>query len=379
MVHLASTRAQHRLYDEVAASGLCTLCGACIGLCPYFGINRRRGTIQCIDICNLDEGQCYHHCPRTYTDMDAIYRKVFGVPYDEDKVGIGIVRDVFLAKSRDADILSKGQDGGMVTTLLWVAMEEGIIDCVVETKMSSDDKLPRGFLARNKEELLQGAGNSYELGAALEILNRIPRDSNEKLGVVGLPCQVLAVTKMKTYPPRDRMNVDNVKLVVGLFCGWSLSPGSFHKFLRENFDLSDVVKFDIPHHPAHTFDVYTPSGKKSIELDEIRKFINPACNYCCDMTAQFADISVGSGRAMFKGWNTVVVRTETGTDLVERAKKKGVVETQPIPDKSLTHLKEAALTKMKTAIKNLTERAGSKRDLGYLKINPKVLDRLLNG
>jgi len=369
-------KASQRLYDEVVTSGLCTLCGACIGLCPYFRINWRSGTVQRTDICELDEGRCYQYCPRTYTDMDAIYQRVFGVPYDASKVGIGIVRNVFLARSSDADILKRGQDGGVVTTLLWAAMQEGIIDGAVETKMS-DDKSPRGSLARNKEEILQCAGNSYEPSGSLESLNRILRDSNEKLAVVGLPCQVAAVSKMKTYPSRNGMDIDNVKLVIGLFCGWSLSPGLFHQFLQGKLDLSQVVKFDIPHHPAHTLDVYTTSGKKSFELEDIRKFINPACRYCCDMTSQFADISVGSGRARFKGWNTVIVRSKIGADLAEIANRKGMIEIQPIPDESLTHLKEAALTKVKRAIQNIIEQTGSNQDLGYFKIKPELVDALL--
>lgn len=369
-------KASQRLYDEVITTGLCTLCGACIGLCPYFGMNLRRGTIRRIDPCERDEGRCYQYCPRTDTDMDAVYRRILGVPYDQDKIDIGVVRDIFLAKSSDADILQKGQDGGVVTTLLWAAMEEGIIDCAVETKMDAD-KSPVGFLARNKEELLQCAGNSYEPGAMFETLNHIPRDSSDNLAIVGLPCQVAAIGKMKTYPSQNGVNVDNIKLVVGLFCGWSLSPGSFHTFLRENFDLSQVVRFDIPHHPAHSFDVYTTSGKKSIELDEIAEFINPACSYCCDMTAQFADISVGSGRAMFKGWNTVIVRTGAGADLIEIAKKKGMLEIQPLPEENLTHLKQAALIKLKKAIRKITERTGSEQDFGYLKVRAEVAEALL--
>ena len=95
------------------------------------------------------------------------------------------------------------------------------------------------------------------------------------------------------------------------------------------------------------------------------------------MTSQFADISVGSGRAKFKGWNTVIVRTKTGTELVEIARRKGILETQPIPEDSLTHLKEAALIKVGRAIKNIIERTGSKQDLGYLKVKPELLDTLL--
>ena len=364
-------KGSRELLKEVIDAGLCILCGGCAGGCPYLLSYQDR--IVLLDNCTLSEGRCYQYCPRTYTDMDAVSQKVFGVPFSKDEVGI--VREVFLARSTDAEIHEKGQDGGTVTTLLSVALAEGIIDGAVETKMS-DDKTPSGFIARDREELLQCAGNSYEPSPVLEVLNRVPGESTERLGVVGLACHVISVSKMKAYPPQNRMDIGNVKLVIGLFCGWELANG-FRQFLQENFDLSQVVKFDIPHHPAHTFDVYTKSGKKSVELDEIGKFINPACSYCWDMTAEFADISVGSGRAMFKGWNTVIVRTKTGAELMDIAKTKRVLETQPIPLESLTHLKEVALNKKKRALSNIIAKTGDKKHLLYLGLSEDMVNKLL--
>jgi len=372
-------KASQKLYDEVILSGLCTLCGACVGACPYFRVNYRRGKIRRIDICDRDEGQCYQYCPRTFTDVDAIYRHIFGVPYGEDEIEVGVIKDAFLARTTDPEISDRAQDGGSVTTLLWTAMQEKLVDAVVETKMS-DEKSPAGFIARSKADLLACAGNSYESSAMVETLNRIPPENQEKLAVVGLPCQVAAVAKMRTEPPRNRFNIDNVKLVVGLFCGWSLSPGSFHEYLKQNYDVSEVTKFDIPHHPGHTFDLYMKSGKKEeIEISDMRQFINEFCNYCCDMTSQFADVSVGSGRAAFRGWNTVIVRTDAGARAVELARKKGTLETQPIPPENLVHLKQAAIKKMKANIQNLIKLTGSKENLGYLGIKSQILDKILQG
>jgi coenzyme F420-reducing hydrogenase beta subunit len=96
------------------------------------------------------------------------------------------------------------------------------------------------------------------------------------------------------------------------------------------------------------------------------------------MTAQFADVSVGSGRAKFKGWNTVIVRTEAGAMLVEKSKTKGIIETRHIPDENLAHLKRAAINKMKKAIEYIMVRTGSKCDLGYLKIKPEIHEKLRN-
>jgi len=192
-----------------------------------------------------------------------------------------------------------------------------------------------------------------------------------------LPCHVASVSKMKAYPPENRINIDNVKLVIGLFCGWELS-GGFHQFLEENFDLPQVVKFDIPHHPAHTFDMYyTKSDKKSVELEDIGQYISEACSYCWDMTAEFADISVGSGRAKFKGWNTVVIRTKAGAELMDIARKKGAIETQPIPVESVENLKRASLNKKKRALSNIIARTGDKKNLLYLGISPGLAEKLL--
>lgn len=364
-------KASKKLFADVIDRGLCTLCGGCIGRCPYLVFHN--GRIVRLHQCTRLEGQGYQYCPRTYTDMDAVSQRVFGVPYVKEE--LGVVRDTFLARSTDPEIHEKGQDGGVVTTLLLVALVEGIIDAAIATRMY-EDKNPRGFLARSSEELLQCAGVSYEPSTLLETLNRIPEDNSDKLAIVGLPCHVVAIAKMKTCPPENRVNIDNIKLVVGLFCEWTLAVG-FHQFLQDNFDLSQVVKFDIPHHPGHTFDAHTKSGKKSIELDEIRKFVNPACSYCWDMTAEFADISVGSGRAKFKGWNTVIVRTKAGAEFVDIAKKKGALETQPLPSESLTNLRRAVLNKRKRALSNIIAKTGDRENLLYLGLSKAIRDEFL--
>jgi coenzyme F420 hydrogenase subunit beta len=362
-------KASKELIRDVIDEGLCTLCGGCLSACPYLVLHN--GRVVRLHKCNPSEGQCYEFCPRTYTDMNAISQRVFGVPYVEDE--LGIVRDAFLARSTDKEIHKKSQDGGCVTTILIVALEEGIIDAVITTRMSAD-KTPQGFLARSRNDLIECAGVSYEPSPLLETLNHIPKENKERLAIVGLPCHVTAVAKMKTCPPLSRVSIDNVKLVIGLFCGWTLANG-FHQFLQEKFDLSQVVKFDIPHHPSHTFDTYTESGKESIELDEIRKFINPACGYCWDMTAEFADVSIGSGRTKFKGWNTVIVRTGIGAELIDMAKRKGSLETQPIPNESLINLKRAVANKRNRALNNIVAKSGDRENLLYLGLSNRLLEQ----
>jgi coenzyme F420 hydrogenase subunit beta len=359
------------LFRDVIDRGLCILCGACAGGCPY--LVSYKGRIVLLDNCTLSEGQCYKYCPRAYTDMDAISQHIFGVPYSEDE--LGTTREVLMARSTDVNIKRRAQYGGTATVLLSLALAEGFIDSAILTK-TSDEKTPIPFIADSAEEVLQGTGSNYMACPILETYNHLPKESNHKLGIVAMPCQALALAKMKTEPPENRVSVGNVKLVIGLFCTWALSPDKFYKFLNENVDLLQVEKFDIPPPPANRFDVYTKSGTLSFPLEQIRKFVMPGCAYCLDMTSEFADISVGSVEGI-EGWNTVIVRTEAGAKLMEMAKARKVLETAALPPQNLAHLKEASLLKKKRALKEIVNRTGNKQDLLYIGLSQTLVDKLL--
>lgn len=360
------------LVTEVIETGLCALCGACTGNCPYLAYHN--GRVALLDNCTRkDEAQCYEYCPRTYVDMDAISQKIFGTPYGDTE--IGTVKEVFMARTTDAVIQKKAQYGGVVTTLLSLALAEGLINGAVLTK-TSDDKTPASFLAQSVDDVLQCAGSSYIACPVLGRYNQIPKEDSSKLGIVAMPCQILSLAKMKTDPPENRVRIDSVKLTIGLFCTWALSPDKFYRFLKENIDIVKIRKFDIPPPPANRFDVYTASGKTSFPLEQIRKFTIPTCSHCLDLTSEFADVSVGSVEGT-EGWNTVIVRTDAGADLIERSKKKGKLQIDKLPASNLEHLKEAALLKKKRALIEIVKRSGDRNNLLYLGLSPQLTKELL--
>lgn len=360
------------LFSKVIETGLCTLCGACTGSCPY--LVYYKGKIALLDNCaRMDEAQCYEYCPRTYMNMDDISQTVFGTPYGDDEMGIA--EEVLMARSTDVSIRGKAQYGGVVTTLLSLALEEGLINGAILTK-TSDNKTPSPFLAQTVGDVLQCASSSYMACPVLGRYNQIPRGNGSKLGIVATPCQVLAVTKMKKDPPENRVNIGNVKLVIGLFCTWALSPDKFYRFLKDNVDLAKVKKFDIPPPPANRLDVFTMSGKTSFPLEQIRNFTMPACAYCLDMTSEFADVSVGSVEGV-EGWNTVIIRTDAGAEFMERAKKKGRIQIDKLPSANLAHLKEASLLKKKRALNEIVKRSGDKNNLLYVGLSPRLTEKLL--
>ncbi|MFA5066201.1 MAG: Coenzyme F420 hydrogenase/dehydrogenase, beta subunit C-terminal domain [Dehalococcoidia bacterium] len=360
------------LFKEIIDKGLCTVCGACVGDCPY--VVFYRGKIRMLDFCNRTEGHCYEYCPRTFTDLDAISNKIHGTSYTGDE--IGTVKEVLMARAGDSKTRAKAQYGGTVSALLSLALDNGVIDAAILSK-NTDDKLPSGFVARSSAQVLEGAGSNYMAYPALEALNGMPRDSKDRLGIVVTPCQAIALAKMKVSPPSQRVSMENVRLSIGLFCTWALAYDRFFEFIKNNVSPAKIKKFDIPPPPANRFDFYIGKEVESFPLDEIRNYRMSTCAYCLDMTAEFTDISVGSVEGI-EGWNTVIVRTQQGMDIVEEAKKKGVLEIKELPAQNLVHLKDAALIKKARAVQAIVERTGDKNDLMYLGISDNLKGKLLS-
>jgi coenzyme F420 hydrogenase subunit beta len=62
------------------------------------------------------------------------------------------------------------------------------------------------------------------------------------------------------------------------------------------------------------------------------------------MTAEWTDISVGVVEDL-EGWNTVVVRSDPGSQLMDGAVRDGWLEVGELPPENLEHLREASLSK----------------------------------
>jgi len=357
----AEIKGPQDLEKEVIKADLCTLCGACAGLCPYF--RAHRGRIVVMDNCNLSQGRCYFFCPRTPSDLEAVNQALFGAPYPGD--ALGTRRQAVMAKSLDKTALAKGQYGGVTSTLIAMALKKKMIDGAVLTKRGKE-LLSSGMLAEDKRQVLACAGSNYIASPTLEAFNQGVQGAPQKIAAVAIPCQALALGKMRIHPLGNKNQIDKLQLVIGLFCTWALSYTDMLEFLKKDYPVEKIGKMDIPPPPANVLQLQLPDGMKSISLDHIRKFVRPTCGLCLDMTAEFSDLSVGAVEGI-PGWNTVIVRTAKGQELLEGARKAGMIEVTEIPRANFTHLQEASLLKKKRALENIVKRTGSKENLLYLR------------
>ncbi|MCS7135789.1 MAG: Coenzyme F420 hydrogenase/dehydrogenase, beta subunit C-terminal domain [Nitrososphaerota archaeon] len=297
---------------------LCCYCGTCAGVCPRITLDGKIPRL--IDYCS-ECGNCYIHCPQTYTPVKEIEKKIFpGTNKDEF---IGHYEKCILAQSTDQNILSIAQNGGLVTTLLTHALETGLIDGAILT-IADGNWMPRPILARTPEEIRKAAGSKYVMCPNLFVYREVINDPTiRRVAVVGLPCQVKAARKLQVEPVIPVEN-GKIEFIIGLFCHRNFS---YDELILEtvkrtlNIDIPEIKKFDIS---RGKFMVFTKEGKRvELPVKELSKYSWPSCSSCTDFTGRLADISVGNAGTMDTNWSVAIVRSKKGMEFLDSALKAG--------------------------------------------------------
>jgi coenzyme F420 hydrogenase subunit beta len=186
--------------------------------------------------------------------------------------------------------------------------------------------------------------------------NKAAESGYSKIGFVGTPCAVTAIAKIKSNPTDIEGFIDKTGVVVGLFCTWALDTRNIENTLKDKLDLESLRRMEIPPPPSDVM-TFTDSHRDVIlPLDEIRTSIPQACVYCHDMTAEFADISVGALEIDGgKNRNVIIVRTGRGEKLLNEAVAAGYVSTSPLPESVMDSLSKASMNKKIRAFSRLSE------------------------
>jgi coenzyme F420 hydrogenase subunit beta len=295
--------------------------------------------------CTLTEGRCYAFCPKAEVDLDEISDRIYGKPYDGGP--LGTYEEIRIARSGEKMSGGDFQAGGVVSALITVALEKGMIEGAVLT--GREGMVPVPGIAKGPEDVVKFSLSKYTAAPTLCVLNSAAKEGRTGLGVVGTPCQMTAVTQMRANPTNRDDFTDPVSLTVGLFCTWALDTRNLIAFLSERVDVSRIRKTDIPPPPAEVFVVETDEERLEFPLDDIRPLVPGGCHICPDMTSEWADVSVGvlEGRP---DWNTLIVRTDKGRRLVDEAVKAEFLELGELPAENLNHLETAASNKRKRAL-----------------------------
>jgi coenzyme F420 hydrogenase subunit beta len=245
---------------------------------------------------------------------------------------LGKYRQVLSARSTDKEILGRAQDGGIVTSLFAYALEKNIIDGAIVAGPGQLPWQPEPMVAMNRAELLAAQKTKYNISPNMKLVKEATRSFGlDRLGFVGVPCQLQGIRKAQLYPIGMRDVPERIGLVLGIFCMEVFPYQSLVQLVEDhtNQKMESVNKMEIG---KGKFTVCTERcAVTQIPLKVTHKYEQPGCHVCLDYVGNLADISSGSVGSP-DGWSTVFVRTKKGEEVWNGAMAEGWFETKPIEE-----------------------------------------------
>jgi len=328
--------ANRNTIEAIGKSHLCTGCGTCAGICPKNAIEMKLiDGINCPAIrkhrCN-GCGICFEVCPRNLLDLGKLNEFVFGkIP---DDTSLGNYRSCYLGYSLDERLKRNASSGGIVTTLLIHALEEGIIEGALVTRMNQNNPLePETIIAKTQEDVLSAAGSKY-CPVSVNTGIKAVLESKGKFAVVGLPCHIQGIRKAELQNNALR---EKIVLHIGLFCSHTNSFLATQCILEKAcIGSNNVVALN---YRAGGWLGNMTIALKSGEAVSIPYrqywdcifgsfFFTPvACILCNDATNELSDISVGDPWGLgipnhLKKLRAIVARTVLAENLLMSAWSK---------------------------------------------------------
>jgi coenzyme F420 hydrogenase subunit beta len=255
---------------------------------------------------------------------------------------LGIYQNVYLGHANDTNIRYSSASGGLVTALLIFALEQGIIDGAIVTRMKDDKPLePLTFIARTKEELLASARSKYCPVPANIVLTEVLKAPG-KYAAVGLPCHLQGLRKAEEVFPELKTKII---YTLGLMCSHADSfcmTDILFKWL--NINPNDVQDIAYRGHgwPGELTVTLRDGTSKNVSFDkysiyhELELFTPPRCLMCPDLSNRQADIVFGDawklGIKDHTGTSIAVTRTVAGEELLQLALKNQILNLEEMSD-----------------------------------------------
>ncbi len=324
------------LITEVVNKGICMYCGACIASCPIdilFHSDKEepimRGTCAACQV-------CYYSCPRIELPVAEVEQRIFGRSRTPEEAILGIHIGTYSVRAKDPQVLMRAQDGGATTAFLLYALEQKLIDYALVSGFSAYDPWrPEPQMARTREELLNSAGSRYTPGGQvgglgeIAIPNRSGINSMEdRIAVVGLPCELQGMWRMNTHWIATPKLAKNLVFTIGLYCS---KVFDYEKMMvdyvqgKKGIRLETVTKVNVK---KNRLLVYV--GDK-LALDEpvevVHNTAREECNVCIDYSAELADLAIGAIGSP-TAWSTVITRTPRAEEILKGAQEAGYVEVK---------------------------------------------------
>jgi coenzyme F420-reducing hydrogenase beta subunit len=353
---------------DIIAAGLCIGCGGCTALeaAAQMGWDRdghlkpaapagwlMRKDPRFARICPFS--------PRA-ADEDAIAAELFPACARSDAM-IGRYAAAYVGHVAEGDFRAKGSSGGMANWMAAELLRRGLVDGVAhvlpQSPREGDGRLFAYRISRSEAALREGAKSRYypiELSAILREIEAVPG----RYAVVGIPCFIKAVNLLRRERPAI---AERIAFTIGLFCGHMKSAAMVDSFAWQLGAVPQAVRaidyrLKNPDRPANWYTAHlTLADGTTRQRDWWHLvegdwgsgfFMNSACNFCDDVVAETADVSMGDAwlepySSDGRGTNVVLVRSRLVRQLIAEAVAEGRLVLEPVDDDFVRRTQAAGL------------------------------------
>jgi coenzyme F420 hydrogenase subunit beta len=332
--------------NQIVEHSMCIGCGICQSVAGPGVIKMEiveNGNFRPIGSSNLTHDQMdriIDICPGTR--VDGLPESLMDENSNFDSVW-GVWREIYFAWSGEPEVRHISATGGVLTGLALYLVESGEVDFVLHaTEHEDHPAFGERWISRNREDVMKGSGSRYGPTATLidivEIITKAEKDG-ETFAFIGTPCDVNALRNLARHDSR----VDkHCKVMMAMVCGG---------FMEADSARTALSKFDVAYDEltALRYRGYGCPGPTTIETrdgrtvemnyldywgeDESAWGLPPRCKICPDGIGDATDIAASDtwvggappreGQEQDPGSNAVLVRTERGVQLMNRALSAG--------------------------------------------------------
>ncbi|AFY53083.1 coenzyme F420-reducing hydrogenase, beta subunit [Rivularia sp. PCC 7116] len=324
-----------KLFNTVVEGGYCSGCGACASVenSPIKMSLDKYGRFQATLTSKVDTSalntEVLSVCPfsEVSPNEDEIGQELFGKNSTyHDRIGYNLA--TYAGFVAEDSFRERGSSGGMGTWILNELFNHGLIDAAIHVKQhqptETDSKLFSFEISNSIDEIRTGAKSRYYPVEMSEVLSLV-RQKPGRYAIVGVPCFIKAI---RLLAKQDPVIGDRIHFCIGLVCGHLKTTTFADMFAWQcGIEPGNLRSIDfrkkMPGQNANKYGVEVKGLQNNKEVSAIKSnyelygylwghgfFKYQACDYCDDVVAETADVTVGDA------WLPQYVKDSSGTNVV---------------------------------------------------------------
>lgn len=345
-----------RVLNEIVSNEMCVGCGVCIAqanmlediemkwnangfLIPDFGKIENIPT-NSLSVCPFNPFP--DKAVRTENELADIFLGQSPKQYNK----IGRYYNTYVGHADQFRLTSSS--GGLGTYVTYKLLEDHIVDVVFSVSESSEKGKPYAYsMLTRKEDVLIGSKTRYFPVSMAEVLKKLS-DIEGKVAIVGIPCFIKAIRLHQYYNPEAK---DKIAFLIGIICG-GMKNRFFAEYLASKSGANPALfhkpEFRVKDYNSTALDYsYSCEDENAVQYQiKMAKvgdmwgtgfFKNNACDFCDDVAAELADITLGDAwispyKQDGKGSNVIITRSAVAERLIQEGLSSGDLILDPLEE-----------------------------------------------